>query len=426
VLLLILLITAVLHGAGQSIQVANTQGPGESSLVHRITQRTAAPEANWKQESYYRYAPAVFALSCKRANGSTVSGTGFTIGDALLVTNYHVVQTCSSVVARAQDGREYKITKALAFDRNNDFAVLDLGADTTATMPLGDSNRVRVGDAVISIGDPLGLERTLAEGLITAFRSFGGRRLFQTNTDTSHGSSGSPLINDRGQVIGIIVATLSDGQKLNFAVPINYVRDALAKAPSERYSLLELARLEEREQGAVYFTVGACFEAVRIAMEADSDSSTAARIEALRLLLSSLQIGTKEFLQTLAEVQIAVRFGELTKEQRQGVVAVIAEALVRSAATAGASAKLNFLTGAWLERLALSPLDRLASPLTNAPLYLKFYIQLGAPQDVIEGFRFLAAVAQNGDNSTRKDFARVVLVAEMMIAEMGIAKAQQD
>ena len=81
---------------------------------------------------------------------------------------------------------------------------------------------------MVAIGAPLGLENSLTDGLISAVRNFGAVRVFQTSTPISSGSSGGPLFNDYGEVVGLTVSSLKEGQLLNFAIPINYVKRLLA------------------------------------------------------------------------------------------------------------------------------------------------------------------------------------------------------
>jgi serine protease Do len=88
---------------------------------------------------------------------------------------------------------------------------------------LGDSDLVQVGERVVAIGNPRGLEQTVTDGLISAIRDTGkGYKLFQMSVPISTGSSGGPLFNMAGEAIGITAAYLEGGQNLNFAIPINY------------------------------------------------------------------------------------------------------------------------------------------------------------------------------------------------------------
>src|SRR6201999_60661 len=96
---------------------------------------------------------------------------------------------------------------------------------------LGDSDKTRPGDSVVAIGNPLGLENTVSNGLISARRKFDeGVEVLQISAPIAPGSSGGPIFNDHGEVIGIATAILEEGQNLNFGMPVAYLAPML-KAP---------------------------------------------------------------------------------------------------------------------------------------------------------------------------------------------------
>ncbi|MBF0254055.1 MAG: trypsin-like peptidase domain-containing protein, partial [Candidatus Omnitrophica bacterium] len=112
--------------------------------------------------------------------------------------------------------------------RHEDFAVLDVQIQAPVTpVVLADSESVRTGEAVYVIGNPAGLENTITDGLLSGRRPFIDRTLFQISAPVSPGSSGSPVFNGSGEVIGIAVASLNRGQNINFAIPINQVKPCL-------------------------------------------------------------------------------------------------------------------------------------------------------------------------------------------------------
>jgi serine protease Do len=166
-------------------------------------------------------------------------GTGwFCSPDGLLVTNHHVVageRTIRvTVFPRRGDslGRKiYDKVRIVAVNAEMDLALLKIEQELEVDIPqllLGDSRRVRVGDEVFAIGNPLGLERTTSQGIVSKVgRNIGGRLFLQTTAPIAPGNSGGPLFNDRGQVIGVISrgAVLLDG--LGFAIPTVYVKEFL-------------------------------------------------------------------------------------------------------------------------------------------------------------------------------------------------------
>lgn len=99
-------------------------------------------------------------------------------------------------------------------------------------MPLGNSDIVQVGDSVFAVGNPQGLEGTFSQGIISSIRQIGTETLLQLTAPISPGSSGGPVLNSQGEVIGVSVATFRGGQNLNFAIPAKYLRELLTRSGS--------------------------------------------------------------------------------------------------------------------------------------------------------------------------------------------------
>src|SRR6516225_1013196 len=108
---------------------------------------------------------------------------------------------------------------------------LSLGSGgCSEALSIGNSDAVQVGDSVYAVGNPEGLEGTFSQGIVSGIRESGGDRLLQITAPISPGSSGGPVLNEKGEVIGVSVATFRDGQNLNFAVPSIYLKELLSKA----------------------------------------------------------------------------------------------------------------------------------------------------------------------------------------------------
>ena len=158
-------------------------------------------------------------------------GSGFiTRSDGVVLTNAHVVEGASEVHVTLPDGRSFN-GKVLGADPLTDVAVVKVVASRLPVAPLGDSARVRPGESAIAIGNPLGLDNTVTAGIISAIQRTNaigeGQRVpyIQTDAAVNPGNSGGPLINDRGQVIGINTAIRqAPGAGLSFAIPINTAR----------------------------------------------------------------------------------------------------------------------------------------------------------------------------------------------------------
>jgi hypothetical protein len=156
-------------------------------------------------------------------------GSGFVVDKSgRIATNLHVLGEGGALSVVLPDGREVSDVEVLATDGSHDLAVLRVHARDLPPVPLADSDRVQAGDRVVAIGHPLGLENTVSDGLISAVRKLkDDLTVLQISAPISPGSSGGPLFNERGEVIGISTLIANAGQNLNFAIPINALRPLL-------------------------------------------------------------------------------------------------------------------------------------------------------------------------------------------------------
>ena len=164
------------------------------------------------------------------------SGSGFFINeDGYLITNYHVIEKETkievTVFRKAKNGFETKKFKKVKIEAINPFVDLallrveDLGNTKLPFVYLGDIDRIKAGEEVFAIGNPMGLERTVTNGVISATnRAFEGLIYIQTNADINPGNSGGPLFNLAGEVIGVTNMGYIFLGGLGFAIPVNYVK----------------------------------------------------------------------------------------------------------------------------------------------------------------------------------------------------------
>ena len=177
--------------------------------------------------------PAVMLLVVSDANGKEIAtGTGFLVSsDGKLVTNHHVIENASSAVAKAENGGLFPVEGVLADDPKNDLVLLKLKCKDLPFLSFGNNEKIEVGTRIAVIGSPLGLEGTLSEGIVSGERELmGDVKRLQISAAISPGSSGSPVMNAKGDVVGIAASLLTGGQALNFAVPVEYGVQLLAKA----------------------------------------------------------------------------------------------------------------------------------------------------------------------------------------------------
>ena len=151
-------------------------------------------------------------------------GSGFLISkDGHIVTNYHVIRNGSSALVKLPNGTLFAVDGVLASDKTRDVAIIKAHGNDFRALTLGDSDRLQVGEEVVAIGNPLSLESTVSNGIVSAIRTVEdeGGKFLQITAPISPGSSGGPLFNMAGEVVGITTSHLVGGQNLNFAIPIN-------------------------------------------------------------------------------------------------------------------------------------------------------------------------------------------------------------
>lgn len=175
---------------------------------------------------------AIVSIVMSDKDGHPIAqGSGFLISkDGRVVTNYHVVKQGSSAVVKFPDGAFFVVDGVVAFDKSRDVAVIKAHGENFRTLTLGDSDKIQVGEEVVAIGNPLSLESTVSNGIVSGIRTIGddGGKFLQITAPISHGSSGGPLFNMAGEVIGITSSGLPGGENLNFAIPINDAKPLLS------------------------------------------------------------------------------------------------------------------------------------------------------------------------------------------------------
>jgi S1-C subfamily serine protease len=187
-------------------------------------------------------APAVVLLKGVTDKGNLL-GSGFVISsDGKIATNLHVIQELKSGGVQLASGDKCDSFSILAFDERKDIAIIKVPGFDLPTVTLGNSNTIQVGEPVLIVGSPLGLQGSVTTGVISSMRddpSGGGFKTIQTDAAASPGNSGGPLVNQKAEVIGIVTFKAAGGENLNFAIPVNYLR-GLMESLSPPMSLEEL------------------------------------------------------------------------------------------------------------------------------------------------------------------------------------------
>lgn len=179
-----------------------------------------------------RASKAVVLIIAGSINETMSQGSGFVISvDGYILTNSHVVRGQKTITVKlVDDNKVYSNVEVVKDNPIRDIALLKItNPDNLQPVVLGDSDQVQVGERIVVIGNPEGLENTVSDGLISAIREVNGTKIFQTSAPISHGSSGGAVFNSKGEVIGITTATYEEGQNLNFAVAINHAKQEMLK-----------------------------------------------------------------------------------------------------------------------------------------------------------------------------------------------------
>ena len=158
-------------------------------------------------------------------------GTAFTVSaDGKLVTNFHVIEGKDRLTAKSQNGGLFLVKSVLAIDKEHDLALLQIEARNLPFLELGDSASINSGAGVVVIGNPIGLEASVTQGIISAKRVIDSQgEILQISAAISPGSSGSPVFNAQGKVVGVATFKLVKGESLNFAIPSSHVASLLSR-----------------------------------------------------------------------------------------------------------------------------------------------------------------------------------------------------
>jgi len=217
------------------------------------------------QQLYKKYSSAVFLIYTSDTE-NTWQGSGFFMSsDGIGVSNYHVFKGTNkgSEVIKLASGEELKISEIIAVNEENDYIIFKVNSSEKLNYFKIATDFSEIGDEVFAIGNPKGLEHTLSKGIISGYRGE-NKKLIQTTTEITHGSSGGPLLNMNGDVIGITTSGLGEAD-LNFAVNIhnlpieNYIKKKSIEVINKNLKTSSLAYFPTSTTGQIikhaYFTV---------------------------------------------------------------------------------------------------------------------------------------------------------------------------
>jgi len=166
---------------------------------------------------------SVVSVKATTAQG-TSQGSGVIIDSkGYIVTNVHVVSGASSIRVATYSGKTYDVTEIIGYDSNADIAVMKIDAPSLKALGFGDSDALKVGEKVIAAGNPAGLSFTVTEGIVSAFRTYNSIDYVQIDVPINPGNSGGPLINVKGEIVGINNFKVGEFESLGFAIASNEV-----------------------------------------------------------------------------------------------------------------------------------------------------------------------------------------------------------
>lgn len=209
-----------------------------------------------------RIKPSAVAIETFDSKGEKLSrGSGFFIENDRIVTNRHVIEGAFRAEVHSSNGTIFPVRGVLAVDAEGDIALLKIDAPAPAIRPLSlDKTSPQEGESVVVIGNPLGLEGSVTNGIVSAVRdipTFG--RIIQITAAISSGSSGSPVVNMQGQVIGIATLQITGGQSVNFAIPSERISQLQVSTVSSLADLVATTGRNKRAKAVQLFRDGLSF-----------------------------------------------------------------------------------------------------------------------------------------------------------------------
>jgi tetratricopeptide (TPR) repeat protein len=209
-----------------------------------------------------RIKPSAVAIETFGAKGEKLSrGSGFFISKDRVVTNLHVIENAQRAEIHLANGTIFAVKGVIATDGEGDLALLNVEVPAYQAIPLPmDRTTPQEGESIFVIGNPFGLEGSVSNGIVSAVREIPGYgKVIQITAAISPGSSGSPVVNMRGQVIGVATLQASEGQSLNFAVPSERVFQMKPNAVQTFADISSTAKKNKRAIAERYYTQGLGF-----------------------------------------------------------------------------------------------------------------------------------------------------------------------
>jgi hypothetical protein len=198
---------------------------------------------------------AVVVVITYGEKGNPISqGSGFIVRtDGAVVTNYHVISNAVDIKVKVGD-KVLDVEGLIHTDKENDLVILKVKGDKFPTVKIGKVENANIGEKVYVISSPQGLENTISDGILSGIREIEGtnRKILQITAPISKGSSGGAVFNKDGEVIGVATYIIEEAQNLNFAMPVNLIKDKIEK---KKIIALKDSAIEDYKENAEYWFV---------------------------------------------------------------------------------------------------------------------------------------------------------------------------
>lgn len=193
----------------------------------------------------------VFIVVYDEAGKAISQGSGFIVRrDGVIVTNYHVISNAASIKIKA-GSKVLNVDGVIYLDKEKDIAILKADANNLPIVKLGNLDKANIGEKVYVIGSPKGLENTISDGILSGKREIAPNKLIiQITAPVSPGSSGGPLFNKNGEVIGIVTFLLTEAQNLNFAMPLDVIKN---KITSNKVTAIKKGTIDDYRKTVEYW-----------------------------------------------------------------------------------------------------------------------------------------------------------------------------
>ena len=213
-------------------------------------------ESYASEEIAIKVFPSVVKVTIEDNSGKDIGiGSGFVFQEDLIITNFHVIdEAFSGYVNIVGDKNKYQIEGLIAAEPEYDLAILKIKNFSAKKIKIFNGNS-KVGEKIFAIGNPRGFEGTLSDGIISGLREKDGIKYLQITAPISPGSSGGPVVNEKGELVGIVASYFKDSQNINFAIPASYVKQLWENrltSPESPYPLSWASRIPKKNNSTGY------------------------------------------------------------------------------------------------------------------------------------------------------------------------------